>query len=89
MVVAKPLKKEAKVDIAALINKGGSVAGEKVIPPKEDEKMLLVIPATVAARLHTALKAKEERTGVKKAYKTPYIIEALVEKLEREENNLK
>lgn len=71
------------VDIDALIHKGGSVAGEggstgkqKLIP------VMLRLPPTMLANVDEAVQARLVPTA-----RTTWIMEAIVEKLKREEAN--
>lgn len=81
MVVAKPIKRESKIDITALINKGGTIATEKPVIKKE-KKILLAIPGGIADNIQKAIQAKQEKTGIK-VWVTPWILEAIVEKLNK------
>ena len=71
------------VDIDALIHKGGSVAGSEA--PQRTEKhapVVLRIPAEVLAQVDAAVQRRSVRIP-----RHTWIMEAIVEKLEREQTS--
>ena len=81
MTVARKPKGQAQaseVQIAALIDKGGSAVGQKVVAP-ENVAVALRIPGPLAERLTRALEDKMTRMP-----RHTWILEAIVEKLDRE-----
>ena len=74
------IKSAAAVDINALIRKGGSVAGEK--EEGKPTPILLRLPSEVLSQVDTALKSRRIKTP-----RHTWILEAIVEKLEREFTN--
>jgi hypothetical protein len=71
------------VDIDALIHKGGSVAGSEV--PQRAEKhapVVLRIPAEVLAKVDASVRVRAVRIP-----RHTWIMEAIVEKLEREQTS--
>lgn len=73
----KPQAASAGVDIDALINKGGSVAGEA--RPTAPSSVILRLPADIIGRVDQAVKARRIKTP-----RHTWLLEAVVEKLERE-----
>jgi hypothetical protein len=74
----------AAVDIDALINKGGSVSGQPAITPTEDSAakpvpVVLRVPGDVLVKVDQALKTRRVRIP-----RHTWLLEAVVEKLERE-----
>lgn len=76
---AKPAASESQ--IAALIGKGGSAARQEERPPQaaKSTPVALRIPTPLAERLASALQDKPVRVP-----RHTWILEAIVEKLERE-----
>lgn len=77
----KPAASETPiVDIDALIHKGGSVAGEGASPGKQKLiPVMLRLPPTMLANVDEAVQVRLVPTA-----RTTWIMEAIVEKLERE-----
>jgi hypothetical protein len=91
MVVAKKPKAKTSeqpqgVDVDALIRKGGSVAGE-TITGEEDASgkitsVILRIPGDVVSRIDEAVRARRIKTP-----RHTWLLEAVMEKLDREEGD--
>ena len=72
---------QGTVDIEALIHKGGSVAGQGASASKAKvAPVILRIPSQMLDRVDAAVQARAVPTP-----RTTWILEAIVEKLEREE----
>lgn len=73
----KPVKSKKSVDVAALINKGGSTvqSGDK----DEEQPVILRIPKTSLKRVDEAVSARRVKTS-----RNTWIIEAILDKLEAE-----
>jgi hypothetical protein len=74
------------VDVDALIRKGGSVAGQDNRPPAKAGK-----PSPVILRIPTHLLERIERARESRAVRIPrhtWLLEAIVEKLDREEEKI-
>ena len=81
MAIARKPKGNAQAsetEIAVLIDKGGSTAGQKVAAP-ENLAVALRIPGPLAERLTRALEGNMTRMP-----RHTWILEAIVEKLDRE-----
>ena len=81
-VIRKPKDKvsTSEAQIAALIDKGGSMAGQKVVTAAaQNMPVSLRIPGPLAERLDNALQDKLIRVP-----RHTWILEAIVEKLDRE-----
>lgn len=81
-ISSKP--KEKNVDVDALINKGGSIAAKEPETPATDSKIQMQL------RLPTDAVARIEAVRKKRSVKPPrhtWILEAIYEKLEREEQS--
>ena len=75
----KPQEK-ASVDVEALINKGGSVAGgDNDTGEKSSVPVILRVPQTLLTRIDEAVAARPIRTP-----RHTWMLEAVLEKLERE-----
>jgi hypothetical protein len=73
----------AAVDVDALISKGGSVGGQPHAAPEEEVKpvpVVLRVPADVLTKVDQAIKGRRVRIP-----RHTWLLEAVVEKLEREE----
>jgi hypothetical protein len=72
-------KPAGAVDIDALIHKGGSVASEKGRGDGKPTPLLLRVPSDILNRIDVSLKTRPIKTP-----RHTWILEAIVEKLERE-----
>lgn len=75
----------AAVDVNALINKGGSVSGQLPTAAEEEVKpvpVVLRVPADVLAKVDQVIKERRVRIP-----RHTWLLEAVVEKLEREETS--
>lgn len=82
MTIARKPKGKAQAsetEIAALIDKGGSAAGQAMAATPENVAVALRIPTPLAERLTRALEDKMTRMP-----RHTWILEAIVEKLDRE-----
>lgn len=73
---------EPRVDVEALIRKGGSVAGEEEKQPQKDGKTLSVvlrIPSDIMERLTETVNSRRIKIP-----RHTWLLEAIVEKLDRE-----
>lgn len=79
-ITTKPKAKEAQKEdeIAALINKGGSVAAADAKSSEKDQNVMLRIPVPLLEKLDAEL-----NKGIIKKKRHPWILEAIVEKLQR------
>ncbi len=68
----------SKVDVDALINKGGSVAQKQGAEPKE-KPVILRVPENVLERIDATVKARRIKTP-----RHTWLLEAVLEKLEKE-----
>ena len=78
----QPQQAEEKIDVEALIMKGGSVATPKTTQPVGEGK-----PSPVIVRIPSELLSKIEMSRANRTVKIPrhtWLLEAIVEKLERE-----
>jgi hypothetical protein len=75
----KTERAEKKVDIDALINKGGSVAHQEAASEKEAVAVILRVPAGILKRVDAAVSSRVIKTP-----RNTWILEALLEKLEKE-----
>jgi hypothetical protein len=88
-VTRKPTKKAEPqaVDVEALIRKGGSVAGEAETgnqsQPGKAVSVILRIPADVMGRVDQAVQARRIKTP-----RHTWLLEAIMEKLDREQNDI-
>lgn len=83
---AKPVE-PAPVDVEALIRKGGSVAGEgdaggKAARPGKAASVILRVPADVMERVDRAVQARRIKTP-----RHTWLLEAIMEKLDREQTD--
>jgi hypothetical protein len=79
----KPSAAEGHVDVEALINKGGSIAKPEAAPGPDPESTLRVplrIPLDIVGEVDDSCRARRVRTS-----RNHWILEAIVEKLEREQ----
>lgn len=89
-ITRKPAKKPEPqaVDVEALIRKGGSVAGEAEAggqdQPGKVASVVLRIPSDVMGRLDQAVQARSIKTP-----RHTWLLEAIVEKLDREKEDIK
>jgi hypothetical protein len=67
------------VDINALIHKGGSAASEQVREGEKPTPLLLRLPSDLLSRIDLSVKSRRIKTP-----RHTWILEAIVEKLERE-----
>lgn len=80
MAISRKPRATDAVDIQALIHKGGSVAGHGSAPARQKPAPLLLrVPPEMLERIDAAVEAR-----VVPIPRTTWILEALVEKLERE-----
>ena len=83
MAVTKKPQPAAQVDVDALIRKGGSIAagsGPKAAGPKATG-IVLRLPADIAQRIDQAVQTRKIKTP-----RHTWLLEAVMEKLEREAN---
>lgn len=80
---AKPQAQSPSVDVDALIAKGGSVARPEAVEAQSDDdgvgSFTLRVPKTLLSQIKQQLKAKPIKTDRQR-----WILEAIVEKLERD-----
>jgi hypothetical protein len=80
MAISRKPKTEKSVNVDALINKGGSVARQgSTADDKEPVAVILRVPEGMLKRIDSAVSARPIRTP-----RNTWILEALLEKLERE-----
>jgi hypothetical protein len=72
-------KPEGAVDINALIHKGGSAARAKTAQEEKPTPLLVRIPQDMLSRIDRSVKGRRIKTP-----RHTWILEAIVEKLERE-----
>ena len=77
----KPSKPAAAVDIEALINKGGSVSEPAGAGKAETTAVVLRVPAALLQKVDAAVKARPLKIP-----RHTWMLEALLEKLSREDN---
>jgi hypothetical protein len=79
-----PSASSASIDVDALINKGGSVPSTKdTVSAKNDDSTPVVvrIPTPILKRINEAVRSRQIKTP-----RHTWILEALLEKLEKESN---
>jgi len=82
-VTRKQTKKTETVDVDALIRKGGSVAGDTSLEQADKPtSVILRIPADVIAQIEKAVLARRLKIP-----RHTWLLEAVMEKLDREETN--
>lgn len=83
-VTRKQTKKTETVDVDALIRKGGSVAGDETNLEQSDK------PTSVVLRIPADVIVKVEKAVLARRLKIPrhtWLLEAIMEKLDREETD--
>jgi hypothetical protein len=78
MVVTPPEKKISQAQIDALINKGGSVPSDKITIQKKTAPVLLHIPVQILEKVDREVTTRQTMKRVS------WILEAIVEKLEKD-----
>lgn len=81
-ITRKPTPRSSEsdaVDVEALINKGGSVAGQGRRPASKSAPVVVRIPPALLERIDTAVEARPVPTP-----RHTWLLEAIVEKLERD-----
>jgi len=82
MAITKKPKPSQNMDVDALINKGGSVAGQPMASIELSDKpvpVVLRLPPETASRIERVVKARAVRIP-----RHTWLLEAVMEKLERE-----
>ena len=69
------------VDVDALINKGGSVAGKNGGQEKDTVPVILRVPEDILQKVDASVQARRIKTP-----RHTWLLEAVLEKLERESN---
>jgi molecular chaperone DnaK (HSP70) len=85
-ISSKPKSKQTPSDISvdALINKGGSVANDdKELPTKKEQQILIRVPSDALEQIDRLVANRRIKTA-----RVTWLLEAIFEKLDREEKRL-